>query len=50
MTGPDGETQDLFKWECKIPGKKGVSHNLIKLIFTLESVGRRCIHFDDGVY
>jgi ubiquitin-conjugating enzyme E2 I len=19
----DGETPDLFKWECKIPGKKG---------------------------
>ena len=23
--GPDGETLDLYKWECKIPGKKGVS-------------------------
>ena len=25
MTGSDGETPDLFRWECKIPGKKGVS-------------------------
>ena len=23
VTSADGETQDLFKWECKIPGKAG---------------------------
>ena len=27
MVSDDGETQDLFRWECKIPGKTGVSTN-----------------------
>ncbi len=24
LTSEDGETQDLFRWECKIPGKANV--------------------------
>ena len=29
----DGETQNIFKWECKIPGKaevRGLNSNLVK--------------------
>ncbi len=46
MTSEDGETQDLFRWECKIPGKKGVSF----LIVALVALGRRGVQVDDGVF
>ena len=35
MTGSDGETPDLFRWECKIPGKKGVSKHTLSNVNTL---------------
>jgi len=34
----DKETTDIFKWECKIPGKVGVSSVYFKLI--LDTLGR----------
>ena len=50
MTGSDGETPDLFKWECKIPGKKGVSVDSINTDWNLVSLGSGCVQTDDGVH
>ena len=50
MTGADGETPDLFKWECKIPGKKGVSLDSILANKNLVSLGSGCVQADDGVH
>ena len=50
MTGSDGETPDLFKWECKIPGKKGVSLDSILADKNLVSLGSGCVQADDGVH
>ena len=33
MSNSDGETQDLFRWECKIPGKQGVNVSAILITF-----------------
>ena len=50
MTGADGETPDLFKWECKIPGKKGVSTYPTIADKNLVSLGSGCVQAHHGVH
>jgi len=45
----DGETQDLFKWECRIPGKAGVSFLASVFSDILDALGIRSVQFVYGI-